>query len=122
MVKRASKVCGGLNCVEIVSGPERYCLECLRKQRSLDNKRRGSQRKTYDAEWERIRAHHLEEFPNCVDCGVPGFHVDHEIPIKKGGTHDYNNLKTRCHSCHSRKTAKFDGGFGNPIKRIIDKG
>lgn len=71
----------------------------------------------YDAEWRRIRAEHLAQFPNCVSCGRPGSHVDHRIPLKQGGTHDHSNLQTLCAGCHSRKTASQDGGFGHKVQR-----
>jgi 5-methylcytosine-specific restriction protein A len=29
----------------------------------------------------------------------------------------WDNLRSRCHPCHSRKTATHDGGFGNAPKR-----
>lgn len=31
-------------------------------------------------------------------------HVDHVIPREDGGTDEPGNLKTKCRSCHSRKT------------------
>lgn len=31
--------------------------------------------------------------------------------------YDESNLVTLCRSCHSRKTASHDGGFGNPRRR-----
>jgi 5-methylcytosine-specific restriction endonuclease McrA len=43
-----------------------------------------------------------------------GFHLDHKIARNAGGTDDANNLHWLCHSCHSRKTVKKDGGFGHP--------
>lgn len=75
----------------------------------------------YDAQWRRIRARHLSAHPLCVDCLKHGRteaagHVDHIIPLRKGGTHAAGNLQSLCASCHSRKTAKEDGGFGRKSK------
>lgn len=63
---------------------------------------------------------HLRRNPLCVDpFGVHhnaptlGDHVDHRIPRSAGGTDDDANLDTLCQSCHARKTASEDGGFGN---------
>lgn len=67
----------------------------------------------YGAEWRRIRAAHLELEPDCVNCGRPGSHVDHILPRRQGGSNDHANLQTLCASCHSRKTASHDGGFGH---------
>jgi 5-methylcytosine-specific restriction protein A len=39
-------------------------------------------------------------------------HVDHVVPREQGGSDDWANLQALCASCHSRKTALEDGGFG----------
>ena len=71
----------------------------------------------YDARWRRIRSRHLSQHPLCAHCLQNGRteaaqHVDHIIPLRKGGTHAKGNLQSLCASCHSRKTAREDGGFG----------
>ena len=38
--------------------------------------------------------------------------VDHVIPRESGGIDALDNLQALCKSCHDRKTAKTDGGFG----------
>ncbi|MCK1313709.1 HNH endonuclease [Bradyrhizobium sp. 23] len=40
--------------------------------------------------------------------------MDHKLARNAGGTDDPSNLHWLCHGCHSRKTAKKDGGFGHP--------
>jgi 5-methylcytosine-specific restriction protein A len=44
--------------------------------------------------------------------------VDHITPHKgnKELFYDVSNLQSLCHSHHSQKTAKEDGGFGNKIR------
>lgn len=70
----------------------------------------------YDGEWRRLRVQVLAEEPNCRQCGRPAQHVDHITPLREGGTHERSNLQGLCHPCHSRLTARYDGGFGNPRK------
>lgn len=50
----------------------------------------------------------------CLAKGItePGDHVDHIIPLAKGGDNDLSNLQPLCASCHSSKTVREDGGFG----------
>lgn len=71
----------------------------------------------YDSAWARIRAEHLRLQPTCCSCGRPGAHVDHIQPRAQGGSDEHANLQTLCASCHSRKTATQDGGFGHKVSR-----
>src|SRR5436309_16128287 len=48
---------------------------------------------------------------HCWYCGeVPNpfldFHVDHAIPVARGGSHHFDNLLPCCQSCNSRKGDK----------------
>jgi len=75
--------------------------------------RASANERGYGAEWRRLRDAHLRAFPLCVECGMPGNHVDHITPRARGGTDDESNLQTLCATHHSQKTAAQDGGFGN---------
>ena len=75
--------------------------------------RQSSTQRGYGAEWRKVRAAHLRAQPNCVQCGDVAEHVDHILPLAQGGTHAAANLQSLCQRCHSRKTARSDGGFGN---------
>jgi 5-methylcytosine-specific restriction protein A len=46
------------------------------------------------------------------DGGARSVDVDHIVPRRAGGSDDPSNLQGACHACHSRKTARADGGFG----------
>lgn len=74
----------------------------------------------YGAEWREVREAHIKRFPACVDCGKihKSNHVDHIKPHKGDRLLllDPNNLQTKCATHHNRKTAKNDGGFGNPVR------
>lgn len=70
------------------------------------------------AAWQALRASVLSDEPLCRACKtrgqvVPATDVDHIVPRAQGGTDARENLQPLCHSCHSRKTAREDGGFGH---------
>ena len=44
--------------------------------------------------------------------------LDHKLAAKLA-TDDARNLHWLCHPCHSRKTARHDGGFGHPVQRVL---
>lgn len=61
--------------------------------------------------------------PWCEEClrhglRTPATEVDHIIPHKgdRGLFWDRKNWQSLCHRCHSIKTAREDGGFGNGYK------
>lgn len=50
----------------------------------------------------------------CFWCGVDvsdGFHIDHYIPLSRGGEHELHNLRVSCESCNLRKHAKMPEEF-----------
>jgi 5-methylcytosine-specific restriction protein A len=56
--------------------------------------------------WTRLAKLHKACHPQCVDCGsIVGIETDHVIPLHLGGTNAWGNLASRCHECHSRKSA-----------------
>ena len=70
--------------------------------------------------WRTERAAFLHDHPLCVECERhdlirPASVVDHIDP--HGGDEtlfwDRNRWQALCASCHGRKTASSDGGFGN---------
>ncbi len=73
--------------------------------------------------WRRIRARHLRDNPDCVQCSNPATDVDHQIPrrilIAAGATNpDHPTwLQSLCHSCHATKTATTDRAL---IARLRD--
>jgi hypothetical protein len=45
----------------------------------------------------------------CVFCKTEKkITIDHIIPLSKGGTNDLSNLQFLCHSCNSKKSAKYE--------------
>ena len=72
----------------------------------------GSWGRGYRTDWRRLRAAVLSEQPYCVLCDMPATTVDHILPRRVGGTDERINLQPLCAPCHSRKTARMDGGYG----------
>lgn len=75
---------------------------------------------TNDPRWRRIRAAQLAREPLCREHAAKGRavaanHVDH---IDGDPMNNFeSNLQSLCARCHSRKTARENGGFGNKHPR-----
>lgn len=77
----------------------------------------------YDHKWRQARAIFLRRNPLCAHCKADGRvtvanEVDHVIPHKGNLSLFWNraNWSALCKPCHSKKTAKENGGFGNKEK------
>jgi 5-methylcytosine-specific restriction enzyme A len=95
------------------------CLTCEQKRKAhVDANRLSPAARGYDLPWIKLRSKHLKANPTCVKCGNKGSHVDHVVAHRGNDALrlDPSNLQTLCASCHSKKTASSDGGFGNPKK------
>ncbi len=95
----------------------RFCEPHQSEDRKrMDAGRDPSVRRDYGGkEWRAIRAAFLEAHPWCSTrgCPDPATDVDHVVSRRRGGSDRDENFQSLCHSCHSSKTAKEDGGFGN---------
>jgi 5-methylcytosine-specific restriction enzyme A len=67
------------------------------------------------AAWREARAEFLAAHPFCSGCGAPATVVDHKDPHRGNPLifWDRRRWQALCASCHGRKTAARDGGFGN---------
>ena len=98
------------------------CPECLTQtRRERDRERPNGYQRGYTREWATFSKAYLTDHYYC-ESPTHGPHnrpratdVDHIDGTGRTGTHAYNtnNLQALCHSCHARKTAQNDGGFGN---------
>ena len=58
----------------------------------------------------------------CYWCGSKcdgSFHVDHYVPLSKGGRHEESNLVIACRDCNYRKHAKDPLVFAREVGRLL---
>lgn len=110
MPAKARSVCTSPGCGALTSGGpcERHKPKNERRNRHQVYNRRA---------WrDRLRPAKLAADPLCAECEtagriVPATDVDHADGDARNWA--WENLRSLCHRCHSRKTATADGGFGN---------
>lgn len=116
MLKR---FCAKSGCNQLVD--EGYCERHKKEEhRRYDRYRESPSKRGYNSKWRTAREGWLRSHPLCVECERKGLvvlatEVDH-IRAHKGDMNlfwDRNNWQSLCHSCHSAKTVREDGGFGN---------
>lgn len=104
--------------------PSRAPIHPGRKSSNLMPRKNSYQRGYNRTDWEETRKRILKRDKwRCVKCDKPLYekgsrpNIDHIIDKADGGTDEDSNLRTLCPSCHSSRTAKESGGFGNSRKR-----
>mgnify|MGYP001609634601 CR=1 FL=1 len=109
--------CTTPGCPALVVVPARTCTQHEHRKRSPlpkapSNPIYGTGR------WKAARLAFLRLHPYCVECGQPATIVDHVVPHKgdAGLFWASTNWQPLCVSHHSTKTAREDGGFGNPTR------
>lgn len=58
----------------------------------------------------------------CYWCGencLSGYHIDHYVPLSKGGKHDTDNMVISCPKCNIRKNAKDPYDFANEMGKLF---
>ena len=122
MAQGAMWKCRAPGCTVRMAKPG-LCPQHERQRRAaVDAKRGTSTERGYDYRWRKLRGVYLREHPLCEPCQragrvVAATVVDHRTPHKGDPAllYDWDNLEAMCATCHNRKTASRDGGFGNPI-------
>jgi 5-methylcytosine-specific restriction protein A len=102
------KPCSFPGCPKLTSG--RYCDEHRASENRKYDKysRDPNMVKQYHGIWPKIRARYIQAHPLCEDCLESGrltsaAEVHHILPLSRGGTHDENNLRSLCRSCHNKR-------------------
>jgi 5-methylcytosine-specific restriction protein A len=122
MPRRPPTICAHPGCGQLVTHGR-----CARHRRLDKNVRASAGERGYGREWRRYRRDYLLAHRSCVLCArerraSPATVIDHITPVR-GPTDprfwDPQNHQALCSSCHSRKTAAVDGGFGNEIRRAL---
>lgn len=63
-----------------------------------------------------------EKTKNCYWCNVKlkkDYHLDHYLPLSKGGKHVIENIVITCPTCNLRKNAKDPLEFANQLGRLL---
>jgi 5-methylcytosine-specific restriction protein A len=84
-------------------------------QRNLNKRREVPNSRYTSAQWRLIRREVLERDGHrcrAEGCDARATEVDHEVPVRLGGTDDMSNLFSLCKPCHSRKTMRELRGDG----------
>ena len=73
------------------------------------------------AEWRSVLARFNGK---CAKCGSPdNIHMDHVVPLAKGGKHSVDNVQPLCATCNLRKHTKIEdyrGKFYEPLALPLD--
>lgn len=101
----------------VPAGQRCECQKARERERkaAADRNRPSARARGYDKDWEKQRKAFLAVHRFC-GCGARAVVVDHVQPHKGDAKlfGDQRNWQPMCKPCHSRKTAREDGGFGNP--------
>lgn len=118
MAKAPKRPCAKAGCRELVDSG--YCVNHTSSKTNYDRLRGSSSARGYGHRWRVYRDTYLTDHPLCVRCQSPATVVDHIVPHRGDNDvlfWDADNHQALCATCHGRKTATQDGGFGNPISQ-----
>jgi len=85
----------------------RPCLTCGTLTRASRCPAHKSRRNGSTRQWRATRAQILTRDNHaCKRCGQPAQHVDHRVPVTRGGTDHPSNLQALCADCNHKKGAR----------------
>jgi 5-methylcytosine-specific restriction protein A len=123
-------MCSTPRCPNRATKGAKCSVHFVARRREVDQNRPSGGRRGYTKRWAAFRAEYLERHPRCVSdacSALPEWQqpvatdIDHIDGCGRTGdrAYDETNLQALCHSCHSRKTALHDGGFGHKVSRRV---
>lgn len=57
--------------------------------------------------WQKLRKMAFKKYGRrCVYCGAKATHIDHLVPVSRGGTYSIENLRPSCKDCNLKKLDK----------------
>ena len=125
MPTRPPSPCTFPHCPALVAGFSR----CATHRRQAERARGTAQERLYGHRWDNARRAFRRRHPLCAPCEATGRvtaadTVDHIIPHRGDQARfwDRTNCRACCRSCHSRKTVRYDGGFGRPRSEVLHGG
>lgn len=127
MATSAKRPCTWSGCPALVSGAggrcEKHPYTADQHRRQAERNRGTAHERGYTSAWQKARAAFLAKHPLCAECErnsvvAAASVVDHIVPHKgdKVLFWDRSNWQSMCKTCHDRKTATEDGGWGRPFE------
>lgn len=114
-MKRSARTCSHGSCQRMATVGSRCALHAKAPTTGVRSQASVERHRFYQtAKWAKLRAVKLIDYPICEYCHTEiATEVDHFIP-HKGDIElalDYDNLRSACKPCHSRKTLREYGNF-----------
>jgi len=126
MPRKPDKPCAHPACPALVPPGQAYCKKHERQRQKNYNqfKRDKKNRRFYgSARWRKVSKIKKKRDPLCEYCLEkdrikPAVEVDHIIPIQIDWSlrFDFDNLKSACKSCHTKKTKEDQRKYGKKLE------
>ena len=118
MPSKPKRPCAQPGCPELVDSG--YCDKHKQQAGYYDKQRGSSSARGYGSRWQKYRRLWLSRQPLCIHCldknrVTQATDVDHIVAVSGPSDPLFwrpSNHQSLCHSCHSSKTARENGGFG----------